>query len=170
VRKFNVFVEEQTKINANAIDMTLLFEYQKSYPDRVEILPSGPSGEVSKSGYFDGAAFGTYLIGQDPRNYRAHTLKYSPIEWHEDKVQEFEYRIINEALYVRSGETERPLYSLHLHTKNPKFFEHRYLMKRLRKAITQHVNGARKVLAPRVLWPVLNAAFHRRLKRTSHDS
>ncbi len=170
VKKFNVFVEEQTKINGNAIDMTLLYDYQKSFPNRVEILPSGPSSDGSMSGYFDGAAFGTYLIGQDPRNYRARTLKYSPIEWHVDKVQDFEYRIIDEALYVRSGETERPLYSLHLHTKNPKLFEHRLLMKSLRTAITQHANGSRMVLAPRVLWPVLIAAIHRRLRRTSHES
>jgi hypothetical protein len=170
VKKFNIFVEEQTKINENAIDMTLLYDYQKRFPDRVEILPSGPSSDSSMSGYFDGAAFGTYLIGQDPRNYRARTLKYSPIEWHVDKVQNFEYRIIDEALYVRCGQTESPLYSLHLHTKNPKLFEHHYLLKRLRVAITQHANGVRKVLAPRVLWPVLIAALHRRLKRTSHGS
>lgn len=170
VKKFNSFVQEQTKINANAIDMTLLYEYQQSFPDRVEILPSGPSNEGHKSGYFDGAAFGTYLIGQDPRNFRGQTLKYSPIAWHADKVQDFEYRIIGESLYVQNGETEKPLYSLHLHTKNPRLFEHQYLMKILRIAITEHANGARKVLAPQVLVPVLIAALHRRLTRTSHES
>lgn len=169
IRKFNSFVEEQTAVDANATDMTLLYEYGQKFPERVEILPSGPDHEGNAIGYFDGAAFGTYLIGQDPRNFRGRTLKYSPIEWHNDKVQGLKFRIISDVLYVQNGEIEKPLYSLHIHTKNPKLFQQRYLMKTLNSSIIEHTKGARKVLTPRVLLPILIAALHRRIKGISHE-
>lgn len=169
IEKFNRFVEEQTKVNANAIDMTLLFEYWQNFPERVEILPSGPDHEGNASGYFDGAAFGTYLIGQDPRNFRGYTLKYSPIEWHSDKVQRFEYRISGQSLLVGNDGIEKPLYSLHVHTKNPKLFQQNNLINELNSAINEHTKGARKVLTPRVLFPILSAAIQRRIKRILHE-
>lgn len=169
IKKFNHFVEKQTKVNANAIDMTLLFEYWQQFPERVEILPSGPDHEDNASGYFDGAAFGTYLIGQDPRNFRGYTLKYSPIEWHSDKVERFEYRISGDSLLVGNDGIEKPLYSLHVHTKNPKLFQQNDMLSELNLAINQHTKGARKVLTSRVLLPILVAAIQRRIKRISHD-
>lgn len=169
IEKFNRFVEKQTKVNTNAIDMTLLFEYWKNFPERVEILPSGPDHEGNGSGYFDGAAFGTYLIGQDPRNLRGYTLKYSPIEWHSDKVQHFEYQISGQSLLVGNDGIEKPLYSLHVHTKNPKLFKQSNLINELNLAIKEHTKGARKVLTPRVLFPILIAAIQRRIKRILHE-
>lgn len=165
IASFNYFIEEQTLDSAHDIDMTLLFKYQRRFPERVEILPSGPAFDGHAFGYFDGAAFGTYLLGQDPRNFRGMTLKYSPIEWHIDKIQVLDFEVNGQSLIAIVHDTQTPIYSLHIHSKNPNLFKIRSLTKSLNKSIVQHSLGPRKIIAPRVLLPILHASLKRRIRR-----
>lgn len=169
ITELNKFIERISTTNHNSIDMTLLYEYALEFPERVLILPSGPSFKGDASGYFDGAAFGTYLLGQDPRNFRGFTLKYSPVDWHLDKINELEIEIVEGVLMVNQDGRRIPVYSLHNHSKKIDFFSNRKLLKELNRAIQEHKLGPKKVFAQQALFSILTSAIIRRLRRNRND-
>jgi hypothetical protein len=116
----NRFITSEAKKDINLTDMTALFRYSTTFPDFVTILPSGPASDASE--YFDGAAFGTYLLGQDPRNRRGYSLKYSPVDWHSDKIENLDFKLERAELFVINGTTQTPIVSLHIHSKIKKLF------------------------------------------------
>lgn len=165
IKDFNDFVESSSKENPNAIDMTLLYEYANAYPDRVELLPSGPSYKGKTKGYFDGAAFGTFLTGQDPRNFRGVRIKYSQVDWHSDKISDLDFAIVGNELISILGETKLPIYSLHIHSKKAKLFQVNGLMKELHKSLKEYKKGPKKVIAPAILIRIVANAIDRRLRK-----
>lgn len=165
IMDFNKYVEESTQKNPNAIDMTILHDYAITHSDKVQILASGPSFRGKTKGYFDGAAFGTFLVGQDPRNFRGMTIKYSPIDWHSDKVSELRFAMEGNSLVTVLHGVSTPVYSLHIHSKKASLFSIKGLGKALRKAIKEYEFGPKRILAPEVLIPLFSAALKRRFQK-----
>lgn len=166
--------------NPRHTDMTVLATLRKKSPRDFETLPSGinsdrkifndyPETEIIRvtstgkdfSGYFDPAALGMWNFGQDPRNHfgfsRRHILMpesitdpsrlilcvSSPLQFHD-----------------QYGDS---VFSLHLHSKNVKFFSKnqlRHLKKYLKNGTKQN---ARYVFYPRMLVQLLRD-YHSRKK------
>lgn len=160
---FNEFISQKAKTDSNLIDMTALFDYSKKFPERVHILPSGPESDPLAKGFFDGAAFGTFLLGQDPRNRRGKSLKYSAIDWHSDKVNELEFKIEENQLFAIHNETKTQIYSLHVHSKDSRLFDELGIFLGLSRALEEYKDGPRSVLKLESLWGILTTALLRRL-------
>jgi hypothetical protein len=160
---FNDYIE--SAFNGNSTDMTLLYDYQEKFPERVELLPSGPSSQGNIKGYFDGAAFGTFLLGQDPRNLRGISLKYSVVDWHADKMDELDFQIEGLSLMSISKGHKVPIFSLHVHSKRNKFFNTNGILKALNVAIKEYKLGPKKVLVPDVLPLLIYLAIRRRVRK-----
>jgi hypothetical protein len=165
ISDLNKFVMTAVHMNPKSIDMTILHDYEKTYPDRVEILPSGPSFQGRAQGYFDGAAFGTYLLGQDPRNFRGRVLKFSPIDWHSDKINELDFVTRENTLIAIQDGNEIPVFSLHIHSKKESLFKLKNLLLALDHAARIHKNGPQKFFEPQVFFQMFRLALKRRLKR-----
>jgi acetyltransferase-like isoleucine patch superfamily enzyme len=165
ISNLNRYVEKISLANNQLSDMNLLYKYQQNYPARVKVLPSGPSNEEVSAGYFDGMAFGTYLLGQDPRNRRGWSLKYSAIDWHADKVENLEYCIEGESLYAKANGNKISIYSLHIHCKNSKLFNLENIKKELLKGAREHKYGPKKIFETRVIIPIIIASLRRRIRR-----
>jgi hypothetical protein len=163
ISKLNRFIEVIALQNSKLTDMNLLQRYLEEYPSRVQVLPSGPSSAVNPSGYFDGMAFGTFLLGQDPRNYRGWTLKYSQIEWHSDKVDELDYSLKDKKLFAENKGQEIPIYSLHIHSKKAKLFQIESLVKELSVAMEEYKFGPRRKFTIRAFFPVVYSSIKRRI-------
>lgn len=163
IENFNQFILNLSKSDPDLIDMTALSKYADKYPESVQILPSGPTTSPHKSGYYDGAAFGTFLFGQDPRNRRGLSLKYSKIDWHAEDIENMNFTLVNDELYVKYMNEQSRVYSLHLHSKEAKNFTKIGAMKGLRLAILEYEAGPKTVLRVSVLPRLLRDALMRRL-------
>lgn len=163
ISDFNIYVE--STLNKNSTDMTLLYDYQEKFPKRVERLPSGPSFQGNTDGYFDGAAFGTFLLGQDPRNLRGKSLKYSAVDWHADKVDQLDFLIEGKTLVSVNNGHKVPVFSLHVHSKRNQFFNTNGIFKALNVAMEEYKLGPKKVLVPEVLPLLFLYAIQRRVRK-----
>jgi hypothetical protein len=163
IKLFNEFIEQKAKSDSNIIDMTALFDYSKKFPEKVQILPSGPATNPLARGFFDGAAFGTFLLGQDPRNRRGKSLKYSAIDWHSDKINELAFEIDGNQLFAIRNEIVTPIYSLHVHSKESKLFDEYGIFQGLSQALKEYKDGPKLVLKFGTLWNILPSALLRRL-------
>lgn len=169
IKNFNSYIETEVDRDSNLIDMTLLGKFAEEHPEKVTVLPSGPTSIGATDGFFDGAAFGTYLLGQDPRNFRGISPKYSPIEWHSDQVGLLDYEITGDRLFASLKDKKFLIYSLHLHSKNPKLFNIKKIIKELNISIREHKMGVKKKFAPRVLPELIVSALVRRVKKANRN-
>jgi hypothetical protein len=164
ISNFNRYIEVIALQNSQLTDMNLLQRYLEQYPDRVQVLPSGPSSAGNPSGYFDGMAFGTFLLGQDPRNYRGWTLKYSQIDWHSDRVADLAYSLKDKRLFAKNEGQEIPIYSLHVHSKKAKLFQTDFLMNELSLAIEEYKFGPKRKFALLAFFPIVYSSMKRRIR------
>jgi hypothetical protein len=136
--------------NLDLTDMTALNRLTKMCPDHIFYFPSFIEDlqEVDNSmetiwrgnldprlrltgkfnGVFDGAAYGMYLAGIDPRNTFGRKLLHSEsiiTNSHSYvKPQFWNYSMdINGNLWLKTGSRAIPIYCLHIHSKNLKLFD-----------------------------------------------
>jgi hypothetical protein len=136
--------------NRHLTDMTALNQLTRMYPDLIFYFPSfiEDLNKVDNSmetiwrdkldprltllekfnGVFDGAAFGVYLTGIDPRNTFGRKLLHSESNITNSqsyvKPQFWNYSTdINGNLWLKTGSETIPIYCLHIHSKNLMLFE-----------------------------------------------
>jgi len=127
-------------------DMIMLRDYSKRYKQRVEILPTNFSDrtgfqpwakpilkkEMSNnfnkfSGIFDGATWGQFLSGEDPRNTIGIRRVFHEQKHHAVNPSNFKWIHFNEDNSIKIQPLDSiqtfPLYCLHIHSKDLKFFK-----------------------------------------------
>ena len=139
------FMRGQLQSGENVTDMSILREYSKSYSNRVEILPTnfpdkyGYQKWVTRSlikelsqniesynGLFDAATWGQYLGGEDPRNTLGIRRVFHVLRHHAVNPQRFKWSYDGKYLYVAINNNKLPLFCLHIHSKDSKFFVSNY--------------------------------------------
>ena len=125
IRRFNNFIFQKLLNNQRITDMSILSEYVKENPGRVYILPTKPNFECKEfSGIFDGASFGIYLTGTDPRNKNGISDIFVDLTDHSVKPSQYHYLFRNGKLLVTQDKLfTKQLYNLHIHSKNLKYFK-----------------------------------------------
>jgi hypothetical protein len=133
--------------NPNLTDMTGLSKIGHACPDIVEYLPSAESDEsdlfndrnVSKidrelmsrnfdyfGGIFDAAPIGMWTLGQDPRNHRGMLKRNVSLPESFINPGEVDYEVTLDSRLIarrKSNNTQEiRLFSLHVHSKNERFF------------------------------------------------
>jgi hypothetical protein len=135
----------ESKKNNLTTDMYILSELSKKNNVKFAPLPTAPAINYSHTnlstkflhfsdillkdfgGVFDGFDIGRYLFGDDPRNKRGVSiLRDNDIRTYLD-VRKLDLFVLpeREFPYIRQASSDSyiPLYSLHIHSKNPKLFK-----------------------------------------------
>jgi hypothetical protein len=161
----------ETVSNPATTDMLILRKLSEQSINQVLILPSGPSNNICYrqntekeylkfqdvgldffEGIFDGAALGQYLFGDDPRNNRGIRnlfidSKYSSLV---ASKLEFAFSPRSEFIEVKDGDVFRPVFSLHIHSKDVRAFSQNSGSKFLLMRLTQSKNGKRSEFVTKV--------------------
>jgi hypothetical protein len=141
-------------------DMTLLNTFARAHPDLVLYLPvavnrfdelirhdiaeSSESANISCNfshfdGIFDSAPLGMWLLGEDPRNHLGRIIRYRELP--ESYIQPHQVRLnFDEANGLLYFNNQVPIFNLHVHSKEVKYFD-----KRWRKAIQFRVRNSHKL-------------------------
>jgi len=159
-RFLSSFVLEEFKMPAKTNDMKILGAFARRYPEMVALLPTSPSQEsllfkqdtdiefrraVSAlryhfGGIFDVATIGQYMGGTDPRNERGIRRVYFVSESH--RIDPSLGAFSCEKGGLLSVEDESPgskveVLSLHIHSKDLRFFYDRSATRLIEKRITE---------------------------------
>jgi hypothetical protein len=147
--EFGILLNNFLRTRNMATDMLILSEISHAHPNNFKILPSidDVSSNIVNShnvssveeikqmhenfplfeGLFDGAAFGMWLTGQDPRNHRGYTkiLSDSNISNGDSLIDpsNVRYRFTDKNLFIDTNELQIPIWNLHIHSKNLKLFD-----------------------------------------------
>lgn len=143
IENLNAFISTQLKTGINITDMNVLRLYSQTYPNRVEILPTNvnnfagyqpwvskllikelSSGVKIYKGIFDAATWGQYIGGEDPRNTLGIRRVFHVLKHHAVDPSRFNwfYESETESPYVSVGSRKVPIFCLHIHSKDSKFF------------------------------------------------
>jgi len=141
VMHFVRFAESVTAANPGSTDTTILAEYLEHFPNRTLVLPSAPKNAdvfhqtssvleielLSRhheifEGIFDASTWGQYLTGEHEINSWGirpyfHIQRHHPIN-----PDVFSFDFSKGVLTVRHEGTLTSIYSLHIHSKDPKLF------------------------------------------------
>ena len=181
------FAETEVHRNPLTTDMSVLAKYANQYPKNVLILPSTldsnlsftevtPQKEYSRfhsnlylfDGIFDANTWGQYLSGQDERNFYGIRKIYHTILDHAVEPQKFEF-FYDRNLYVSIDDRSVPLYSLHIHSKNKRFFKEQSTESAVQSAVIKSSSGPKYkinlihfiLLLPNTLNKVLRRVYSR---------
>jgi hypothetical protein len=137
------FASRQISLRSKLTDMTILHAYWLDYPDHVQILPTNIDQEVGfqpwvtnhlrtslsegfdiYNGIFDAATWGQYIGGEDPRNTLGIRRVFHVLKHHAVDPSQFDwfYQPKTESPYVLVGSRKAPIFCLHIHSKDLKFF------------------------------------------------
>jgi|688.fasta_scaffold374793_2 hypothetical protein len=155
VNNFINYIERALNVQPCLTDMQIMWNYQIEHDDRVIVLPTStkhqgafnfPSEVLINSkissnielfdGLFDGATWGQFITGEDPRNLLGIQRIYHKIGHH--SVNPGNYLIDSKStgeINVKIADLTLPLYSLHIHSKDKKYFSE-YQTAILNKRIT----------------------------------
>ena len=123
---------EEAREDSEVTDMSALKRVREKFPDRVEvfndIFSAGP--QKDSTGIFDGLALGQWLCGTDPRTTYGLTVLHENSEFSPDNLknlkQYLDGRLIlrdeNKSLVLTKGSEVRPIFSLHIHSKDIELF------------------------------------------------
>jgi hypothetical protein len=134
-------VIEVSKTNPLATDVDILGQLRKSFPTSVELLPNSlpidhkiepdsqdellslMSSNFHKfGGVFDASTFGVHLSGLDPRNRYGIRELYNPMLHHAIDITSYTFLLEDGFPFVIYKELEFPIFSLHIHSKDKRFF------------------------------------------------
>jgi hypothetical protein len=165
-------------------DMTVLRKVYDQNKDKVSVLPSTAEYVRSVSfstpesivgcwksnlnimgGVFDGADFGFYLLGTDPRNKRGLSSLRTSLPKHYVSIKDVNFKINVERNFVdqESNGEFIPIYTLHATCKSTKLFKSD-ATKLLYKRVQTQNNSPRTVFAIWAFKYNLNAALRRRIE------
>jgi hypothetical protein len=157
--EFLDFAEIEVHKNPLTTDMSVLAKYANHFPERVLILPSTldsnlsfteitPQKEYSRfhsninlfEGIFDANTWGQFLTGQDERNFYGIRKLYHTILDHAVEPQKFEF-FFDKNLCVSIDSRQACLYSLHIHSKNKRFFKKETTEAAVQSAVNKSSGG-----------------------------
>lgn len=137
---FNNFIQTSIRREPSITDMQILAKYGEVNKDKVIRLFSGFGNYENpcRQHIFDAATFGMYLTGQDPRNSRGFVKTYFDIDDHAVKPSQIDFKYLSEkGALVNLGSKDYVLTSLHIHSKQRKYFSYKKSKKLVLKAITR---------------------------------
>lgn len=123
---------EEAREDSEVTDMSALKRVREKFPGRVEVFTdmfsAGP--QKGSTGIFDGAALGQWLCGTDPRTTYGLTVLHENSEFSPDNLknlkQYLDGRLIlrdeNKSFVLTKGSEVRPIFSLHIHSKDIELF------------------------------------------------
>jgi len=182
---FKEYIISKVLDNPGTTDMKILGLLKSQHPDLVRILASFPVKETTAyspidpsirddfeyseylfSGFFDSADIGQYLLGDDPRNHRG--VKYLRRELSTSylKAGLLDYTFSSERQFISlaSGST-RKIYSLHVHSKNPKVFSERFSNRVMMKSLLEQNLPEKHILILSIFLKAIKISIWRRLKK-----
>jgi hypothetical protein len=135
------FMSEQINLDSQLTDMKILAKFQNAFDENVELLPvtladckseidlrnfqlTGSINIEKFGGLFDGATWGQYLFGLDPRNHWGFIPLFNKIPFHIAKPENFIFKNFGSHLEVSSNGVEfYKIFSLHIHSKDLNAFD-----------------------------------------------
>lgn len=125
---------DSDQLSHDDTDMKILAKYAKEN-SKVKVLPSIVECKTFESktnelfeGIFDGATYGQYLFGLDPKNNLGRRTLFKPLYGHYAQAYAYSYKVVmkNRRYGLRVVNTdggEYPIYNLHIHSKDLRAFE-----------------------------------------------
>ena len=175
----------ESQKNNLTTDMYILSELSKKSNVNFAPLPTAPSKYYSNTkanpnflkisdilltnlgGIFDGADIGRYLFGDDPRNKRGISiLRENDIRTYLDvRKLDLVVKPEREFPYIRQFPTDSfiPVFSLHIHSKNPNIFKVRKSKKIISHYVSQSKAGPKKIFIFSIFLNSVIRALIRRL-------
>jgi len=181
------FTLEMSCKDSKTTDMFILRKFYESHSNITQVIPTAPAGRTHYrdftdekllsemdaavallGGCFDGADIGYFLFGVDPRNDKGRKYIRRSLPKNYLVVPKVDIAFSKERNFLNIGAEEFmqhvPLYSLHIHSKNPALFH----ASRYSKAIQQGANTYRLPetykFMPRIFAQTLGQAISRRFK------
>lgn len=123
---------EEVREDSEVTDMSALKRVREKFPGRVEVFTdmfsSGP--QKGRTGIFDGLALGQWLCGTDSRTTYGLTVLHENNDFSPDNLknlkQYLDGRLIlrddNKSFVLTKGSEVRPIFSLHIHSKDIELF------------------------------------------------
>jgi hypothetical protein len=99
-------------------DMQILSEIRRNNPNQVSLLPTLDHKKNFENGYFDSAAVGMWITGEEPRNNFGFTRRFNNrfnIEILSNMKQPF---MLNQMNLEIANSGNKSIYNLHIHSKN----------------------------------------------------
>jgi hypothetical protein len=157
--EFLNFAELEVYKNPTATDMSVLASFANCYPEKVLILPTALDTELSFThgtpaidhyrfhsnldlfeGIFDANTWGQFLTGQDERNFYGIRKVYHTILNHAVEPKKFRFSYDGK-LHVSLDNRKSSLYSLHIHSKDKRFFGEKSTEAAVQSAVTHSDRG-----------------------------
>jgi len=136
LKHFNEFVKTMVSANPMETDMTLLSKYLDDHPDRSKSLKSMDLDGKSIS--FDGASFGMFLTGTDPRNSCGLSTLFKDISDHDEEPSRYSFSLsFRNEILIEQKSFESNLVNLHSHSKSSRYFPKSWPPRQLIKNIEQ---------------------------------
>jgi hypothetical protein len=180
---FRQYAEDSVQKDPMTTDMKILGRYQEDFPQRVRVLASFPTKNTSSckslspqimddftytenlfEGLFDAADIGQYLFGDDPRNHRGFKLLRRQLATSYFSPREVRYIYSEKRNFLETtcGFQNR-LYSLHIHSKDPKMFKESKIQGVTSRAIRNQDKPEEKILVLPVLIKSIKNSILRRM-------
>lgn len=177
------FTIEETESNPLATDMTVLYGFFLRYPNQVDILPSlirelhsvvefenTPKALSERVDYFGGIfdpiSIGQFLLGIDPRNNKGVRILYRQEDNHYLKMSKLQFRVEKNVLFLIKGYKKYPVFTLHVHSKDPRAFSQCNLFSLLNERLESAKQGEKSEFIPKVFANSLFLAVMRRLSNS----
>ena len=142
INNFINYIEKSLITDPTLTDMQILWRYMSEYKSRVLVLPTSINNQTAFNfinepeinskisaninifnGLFDGATWGQFITGEDPKNLLGIQRIYHSLEHHSINPRNFHISTKgNGNINVAIGTYTLPLYSLHIHSKDQKYF------------------------------------------------
>jgi hypothetical protein len=121
-------ITEEMVSNSLTSDMRALRATAKQLPkEKFDYLCFSFEQPSFFGGLFDVLAFGMWLGGMDPSNARGLQTFHISMPHHTVRANEFSYHLIGNKLFAKRGLEQREIFSLHVHSKEPKVFGSNWL-------------------------------------------
>lgn len=179
---------EMASKDSQTTDMLILRRFYDLYPGITQLLPIGPAGSFAYQeftdkniqaemnsaiglfdGCFDGLDIGYFVYGVDPRNDRGRKYLRKSLTNNFLVVPKTRILFSKTRNFLEigsfSGEEIIPLYSLHIHSKNPSIIRNSEPAKALQRGVNEYLSPQTYQFVPRIFIQVLINALARRLKK-----
>lgn len=146
----NTFIIESFRQEPFSTDVSVLGKFHQAHPESFFNLPTAiPSdeffrsniGEIEQrtlsrnfdlfSGLFDASSLGIYFTGIDPRNNWGWRDLFVKLD-HKVDFANVKLDFVNDIPLLRYRDVVTPIFSLHIHSKDRRFFDYSRSLKRLR--------------------------------------
>lgn len=179
---------EMASRDSQTTDMLILRKFYELHPEITQLLPIGPVGSNSYQeftdekflaemnsavsifgGCFDGLDIGYFIYGVDPRNDKGkkHLRKSLPDNFLMIPKTQISFSKARNFLDIGSlgNECLIPLYSLHIHSKNPSLIRNSEPAKSLRRGASEYLSPQTYKFIPKIFIQATGNAIARRIKR-----